>query len=123
MSEIIDSRDLIARIDELQAMRDAHLESIGLPMPEADLDEDEAEELAELLALADQGIEDWIYGATLIREDYFVAYAQDLAQDIGAIGRDMQWPLSHIDWEAAADALKLDYTEVELGGHTYYVRA
>jgi hypothetical protein len=111
MSEIIDSRDLIKEIDDLEAMEDHELTA------------DDRERLAELRVVAESGIEDWIYGATLIREDYFVTYAQDLAEDIGAIGRDMQWPLSHIDWEAAADALKVDYTEVELGGHTYYVRA
>ena len=71
--------------------------------------EDEAEELAALKALAEEGENsagDWEHGATLIREDYFETYAQELAEDIGAVPKDLSWPACHIDWEAAADALK-----------------
>jgi hypothetical protein len=59
----------------------------------------------------------------LIREDYFTEYAQELAEDIGAVPREIGWPLYHIDWEAAADALKRDYMTVEFLGQTYYVQA
>lgn len=112
MSEFIDSRDLIKRLEEIEE------ELEGCDEDErADLEE-EAEEIREMENCA----EDWIYGATFIRDDYFVSYAQNLAEDIGANDRDAAWPLSFIDWDAAADALKIDYTEVEYRGHTYWVR-
>ena len=107
--EILDTRDLIARLEELRG--------------DEDLNDEEREELAALEAVEDAGIADWLYGETLIREDSFTDYARELAEDIGAIDPNAQWPLSHIDWDAAADALKEDYTEVTLDGSTYYVRA
>jgi hypothetical protein len=109
--DIIDSRDIIARIEELDSLDER--------------DEDEAKELTILRKVADQGegYGDWEYGEGLIRESYFETYAQELAEDIGAIGKDMQWPLSHIDWEAAAEELKMDYTEIDFDGITYYMRA
>lgn len=48
--------------------------------------------------------------------------AQELADDIGAIDSNAKWPLNHIDWEAAAEELKMDYTEVNFNGTTYYIR-
>ena len=62
------------------------------------------------------------YGAEMIDGDYFQDYAQEMAEEIGAISRDAQWPLSFIDWEKAADALAMDYCEEDIDGHTYYVR-
>lgn len=58
--------------------------------------------------------------ATLIHESYFQTYAEQLAEDIGAISRDTKWPLNHIDWEAAAEELKSDYSTVDWNGETYY---
>lgn len=112
--DTIDSRDVIARIEELGEMIREGVD---------DTDDDRAK-LAALTALADQGenIDDWQYGATLIRESYFVTYAQELAEDIGAIDHNAGWPLRHIDWEAAADELEMDYTSVEFDGVTYWVR-
>ena len=113
--DIIDSHDIIERI--------AYLEN-ALDVPENDRDEDEARELAALRNLAEQGetFEDWQYGVALIRDSYFVTYAEELAEDIGAIDRNASWPLRHIDWEAAADELQTDYTSVEFDGVTYWAR-
>jgi hypothetical protein len=60
---------------------------------------------------------------TMIAEQDFEAYAQELAEDIGAIDRNANWPLNHIDWEAAANELKQDYMSVEFDGETYLVRS
>lgn len=60
---------------------------------------------------------------TMISEDDFEDYARELAEDIGAISRDTQWPATCIDWEYAAHELKMDYSEVEVDGVTYYFRA
>ena len=86
-------------------------------------EEQELEELIELeselgctLESADQN------GLFFIDEDYFEDYARELAYDIGAISNDVEWPNTFIDWEAAADALRQDYTEVEFDGNNYLVR-
>lgn len=65
---------------------------------------------------------DW-YPVTLIEEGYFTEYAQELAEDMGSVNRDAPWPQTFIDWDAAAEALKMDYSEVEYDGMTYYYRA
>jgi pyruvate/2-oxoglutarate dehydrogenase complex dihydrolipoamide acyltransferase (E2) component len=87
-----------------------------------------AEEQAEhraLKALADEAsgyAADWEYGETLIRDSYFKEYAQELADDIGAINRDATWPNDCIDWDRAARELQMDYTSVDFAGVTYWVR-
>lgn len=62
---------------------------------------------------------------TLIAEDDFEEYAEELATDLGYIDDEQgnRWPFNHIDWEAAADELKQDYTTVEYDGDTYYIRS
>jgi len=133
--DVIDSREVIARIAELEAIRDglesdrADAESDpeigGVDPRDFQMDEMDADELKALLALRDEAAgysPDWKYGATLIRDSYFEDYARELAEDTGAINRNADWPLSYIDWPAAADALKQDYTSVEFDGVTYWVR-
>lgn len=126
-ANVIDSRDVIYRVRQLQALR-----APG-PVPEGVLEEDDYEtdqdtlfaELSELESLEDaaSSAPDWDYGAQLIRDSYFVEYAQQLAEDIGSVSRDGEWPCSYIDWERAADALKIDYFDVEFRGVTYWIRA
>lgn len=128
--DVIDSRDIIARIEHLES----ELESI---FEEADTDasdfaewlkcddSDEANELKALRALASEceGYSDWAYGEQLIRDSYFREYAEQLADDIGAVPKELSWPCNHIDWEAAANALKQDYTLVSFGGVDYWIRS
>ena len=106
--DIIDSREVIERIAWL----------------ELDTDEDDQEELTALLDLQEQaeGYSDWPHGATLIRDTYFESYAQELAEDIGALNDTDQWPNYCIDWERAARELQYDYTSVEFDGVTYWIR-
>lgn len=58
----------------------------------------------------------------LIAEWHFEDYARELAEDLGS-GVSNEWPATHIDWEAAAEALQQDYMRIEFGGNTYYIRA
>jgi len=111
--DLIDSRDVIERIGELEAIESE------------DRDGEEQQELAALKALEDEasGSGDWQYGETLIRNSYFETYAQDLAEDLGYTNREQSWPFCHIDWSAAADALKADYTSIEFSGQTYWIRS
>lgn len=133
--DVIDSRDVIARIDELvderEAFRDIADDSDADPADReaarVKLEEWEAEndaELGALLALEEQckGYTDWEDGATLIRDSYFEDYAEELADDIGAIDRNATWPLNCIDWEQAARELQQDYTQVDFDGVDYWVR-
>lgn len=154
MQDVLDSRDVIARILELESERDALQddvrESAELAQEIADdegqeqatkdshneahaqavavLDEwvsDNGAELAALLALQEECegcCEDWRYGASLIRDSYFKEYAQELAEDIGAINEDATWPNTCIDWKQAARELQMDYTRVDFDGVAYWIR-
>lgn len=132
--DILDSRDVIERIEELEAER-ADLESEADDDTNAEQetarghleawDADHGEELAALKALAEEAegySGDWAHGATLIRDSYFEDYAQQLAEDIGALENCNQWPATCIDWERAARELQMDYTSVEFDGEAYWVR-
>ncbi len=109
--DVIDSREVIARIEELQSTDER--------------DESEQEELTALEALAEEAsgyAPDWQYGESLIRDSYFKEYAMQLAEDIGAINANASWPNSCIDWDQAARELQMDYTAVEFDGVTYWIR-
>jgi galactokinase len=160
--DILDSRDVIERMDELAdfqtAVTDAQEEltelqeefdsldpedeyeaerrvDVGVLVREAErvleraqflFDDDAQEELRILSALNDEGKDysgDWGYGATLIRDSYFIEYAKELADDIGAIDSNASWPCDCIDWEKAADQLKMDYASIDFDGVEYWVRS
>lgn len=118
--DVIDSREVIERLAELAAAWMDHANDPAAPA----LDDFEQAELETLTNLADQsdGIDDWQYGVALIRESYFQDYAQDLAEDIGALPRERSWPNYCIDWEWAARELRMDYTSVDFDGVEYLVR-
>lgn len=120
--DMIDSRDIIARIDYLAFLDDGH-DDDETPEQFQDLWQDELAELKLLRKLAEDGEElsDWQDGAALIRESYFEVYAQVLAEDLGEV-RPTGWPYKHIDWEAAAASLRQDYREVDFDGVTYLAR-
>lgn len=115
-----DSREIIERIEELELL----LGSDDDEQPDATLDV-EREELALLRDIASDGesATDWQYGETFIPDADFEDYARELAEDIGAIrSSDYSWPASHIDWTAAADALRMDYTSYTFDGIEYLAR-
>ena len=148
--DVIDSRDVIARIEELECEREALADAedeAQEAVRDAETEEevkghtetlkqarealaawdgsDEGAELKALQTLADEAggyAPDWRHGATLIRDSYFETYARELAEDIGAISGDEKWPCTCIDWEKAASELQMDYTSVEFDGVTYWVQ-
>lgn len=81
------------------------------------------EELAEIVSEGESLFPDWTFGETLVRDDYFEVYAQELAEEIGAVDRDAPWPANCIDWSEAAEQLKMDYSELDIHGQTYWGRA
>jgi len=123
MEDLIDVRDIIARVEELEDELDSVEDSDGT-------DGEERGELALLVGLLDElkgwgGDEQWKgywYLITLIRDSYFEDYARELAEDIGAINADARWPNNCIDWEQAASELQTDYSSVEFEGVTYWYR-
>lgn len=133
--DVIDSRDVIARIEELESLlADAQEAKDGEPEAMTDNSEiytsvdfgvSEYEELKALQSLAEEGegSPDWTHGETLIHDSYFEDYARQLADDIGAIDKDARWPADCIDWEKAANQLKSDYMSVDYDGVEYWIRA
>jgi len=143
--DFIDSRDVINRIDFLQYevddLDEALKEALAM-LDEAPEDEERREkedrtraemqaweeewgdELTALKILQKEarGYCDWENGETLIRDSYFADYAEELARDIGAITSGDKWPVTHIDWDAAAEELKQDYTSVDFDGEEYWIR-
>lgn len=123
--DIIDSRDVIARIEELESER---TDIEGQPDNADTLaawDEDYGTELKALTALADEAegyAADWQHGEALIRDSYFQEYAQQLAEDIGAIDNNAKWPNTCINWDEAASELQQDYTSVTFDGVDYWIR-
>lgn len=124
-ADVIDTRDIIARVEELESLKDDH---------EADPDgghwsDEDAQELRTLIDIMDDlkgygGDEQWRgdwYPLTLIRESYFADYCQDLVIDCGGLPASIPDYLV-IDWEATSRNLKVDYSEVEIDGVTFFYR-
>lgn len=119
----LDSRDLVELMASLISDKNA-----GEEYPETydEWDEDKAE-LLDALIKAQSETEmhsghSWSDGVFFISEDTFKDYAEELADDIGAIDENATWPLTCIDWEQAANELKVDYTSVTIGERTYLYR-
>ena len=119
--DVIDSRDVIARIEELESeMEDLEGQELE------NWKEDYQDELDSLKALAEEaeGSPDWEYGETLIRDSYFTEYAEELCKDIGEIPKELPWYIAnHIDWDGVASELKQDYMSVDFDGVEYWIRA
>ena len=108
-TDVIDSREVIERIAELRGA----------------LDPNDKDELLALEHLDREGRDfsrDWEHGVTLINDDYFVEYARELAEDVGAVRPGASWPLSYIDWDAAAEELQDSYSPIEFDGRTFWVQ-
>ena len=139
-NNVIDSRDDIAAIEELEgdieALRDERSELTFNEDEMSDYDKDRVAEIDEelvdlreqlkpLMSLAEEagGSPDWEFGETLIADSYFKEYAQELAEDIDAIPKNAPWPICFVDWDAASEALKMDYTSVDFAGETFWIRS
>ena len=85
--------------------------------------EEYGDELKALKTLADEGADysgNWSCGETLIHEDYFVEYVKGFVEDIGDFPRDLPAYVV-IDWEAIAENIKVDYTEIDFDGTTFLI--
>lgn len=121
--DVIDLRDVINRVEELE-------EIDGIEDLIDNLTEnDDAKELVMLREFLGEcqgygGDEQWRgdwYPVTAIRDSYFTDYTQQLLEDIGDLPKDIPHYIA-IDWEATAKNIQVDYTGVEFDGVTYWVR-
>ena len=135
--DVLDSRDLQERIEELETELEALTEDLEAAEEENDeaavsdaeqaieeWKEENQEEIDALTALKDYCWDcGWRYGIAFIAEEDFEEYAQDLASDLyGEEIRNASWPFDCIDWERAADALRQDYSSIDYQGTTYLFR-
>jgi len=129
--DVIDVRDIIERLEELEALLHEHLAKhddscIG---DWAEASPEEHKELSMLVALMEEmagygGDEQWRgdwYPLTLIRESYFTDYVQEMLEDCGEIPKDLPHYI-HIDWQATARDVQVDYTPIDVDGATYFYR-
>lgn len=66
---------------------------------------------------------EWSCGVTLIDEDDFQDYCEELVSDIGDLPKDLPSYISNnIDWEGVAEDLKVGYSEATFRGTTYLYR-
>ena len=115
-ADTFDSRDVIARIDDL-----ASWEIDDADDPDYEMLATESDELDALRAFADEAAgSEWAYGQGFISDSYFIEYAMEYAEDVGLFDSQAGWPMYCIDWEHAANELKMDYSAVELGGVTFW---
>lgn len=115
--DIIDSWDIIKRIEELEGL----IEGEGCE----DTCKEYQQELEALKALAEQGeseSSDWSYGETLIHRRYWVDYVQELLADCGDIPRNLPHYIE-IDWDATANNIEADYATVDFDGVEYLIRS
>jgi hypothetical protein len=140
---VLDTRDLIEERDEFKSrleveetgefgeivregLREAfpwlHTDVIYPPVGPA-LTEDEEDRLNMINEVVETVGSEAEYGVALIPTDDFRNYAEDFADEIGAVDSEANWPNNYIDWDRAADALSQDYSTVEFEGTYYYYRA
>lgn len=131
---VLDSRDIIERIEEIEQAREAYIEENAGEDASADVRTSQgdawalffpgdAAELAALSKLAKdgEGAADWHHGETLIRDDYFTEYVRELLEDCGEIPRDLPHYVA-VDWHKTAENVRVDYFPVDFDGVTYWLR-
>ena len=109
---IIDGRDIRARIEELEVV------------------EEESAELTDLKSFIHEAMQynsDADEGEPIIAESYFMDYIKDMIDDCYALPKELtsgEWPYRHItiDYEAAAEEAKADYAELTFRGRNFYIQ-
>ena len=134
---VIDSRDIIERIEELESILsdlwevekednpnipfDVFLETLYSASNHIGLDvADEYKILKEFAEECEQYSSDWEYGETLIHRDYFADYMDEMVEDCYELPKDLPyWMTIKLDY----DALEQDYTSVYFDGEEYLIRS
>lgn len=116
MTEIDEDWDELSDIEDVNFDEDAFVE--------ANQDEvDEYRTITEFCEEIDSYCPDFEYGVSIIHEIYFEDYCRELVEDIGDLPRNLpEYIENNIDWSGVAHDLKVDYSEAEYNGDTYYFR-
>lgn len=122
LDDVIDSRDVIERIEELESALAEFLDATDGDLSENFPDIEELKALRDLANDAIQCSTDWEYGETLIRYSYWQDYVQEMLEDCGEIPSDLPGYIV-IDWEATSENIAQDYTTVDFDGVDYYIRS
>lgn len=122
MPENIDTSDLIDRKNEIITEIEDALHN---NLCDIDTFKDMVDEFYEIAEI-ESYCSDFNYGETLIHEDNFQDYIENLIDDVypevSQVVNNTNWPIITIDYEQSAEDAKMDYTEVEYLGETYLVR-
>jgi len=137
---ILDTRDLSKRREELkEEILDSFLENFphyqemtesfeDIRFEEEEIQswkedfEDELKEIEEIDTIENELGSEFDYGVTLVDVDDFEEYVEDLLDELGYIPKDFpSW--IEIDWQATANNVRQDYTEVEYQGNSYLGRS
>jgi hypothetical protein len=107
--DILDSRDIQERIDEL------------FEVEESELEDYELEELNNLVRIKDEIGDDqnWKFGIVFIRDSYFEEDSEEFAYDCGGVDRDGSM-IQYIDWERFAEDRKIYFQSIDFDGETYW---
>ena len=121
--DVIDSRDVIAHIEQLESDRDEWNDDDDNEVQWDIANPDDAELLSQLQVVAEEcsGYADWDYGLTLIRYSYWEDYVEEFCKECGYIPDDLpSW--IYIDWSRTAHDFGMDYAIVTFDGIDYYFR-
>lgn len=148
-ASVIDSRDIIDRLNELKDEKQAIIDSIreveesiansddnseiqemneqvdSLNMEFEEWESDNEDELNMLASINDEGEQassDWSHGEALISSDYWVEYCKELCEDIGDLPKNIPGYIV-IDWDQTAENISADYTTIDIDGTDYYIRS
>jgi hypothetical protein len=78
--------------------------------------QDIRDELDLLERIADE-VDGYVYGVTLIHENYRETYAEDYASEIHGTDNSL---FGYVDWESYAQDMFSDYDEITVDGQTFY---
>jgi hypothetical protein len=120
---MINETDNMLYADDLIERRQEILDEIDTATgEELNVLQDELEDIEEISTYCS----DFDYGGYIIHEDYFKNYIEELIADayheVYDLVESHSWPVVTIDYEASAEDAKMDYTEVEYKGETFYTR-
>lgn len=125
--DYFDSRDVVEQVAQINTVLDdpgemwtsvkvaLRLERLVLKTLLEELENDMPTSLGEPISA------DVNCGVQGFAEHYAQEYAEEYAYETGAVERG-SWVEKYVNWEKAAEDLKEDYTEVEILGHTFYLR-
>ena len=117
--------DLSEEIDELNEEDADDKNEIDLKLDDIEDKQGQIEDLQEELSMlldVKSEVPEFSHGETLIHEDYWMEYVQELCEECDYITKDFPYWIE-IDWEATAKNVAMDYSTIELDGNTFYFRS